>query len=355
METIKTVVLFRPSTLGQLMTNPVGKSFKEKYMEQLAKVQEIHKQLEEVKEWENDHEVKRKGQKSPAQKYKEIRNKLEKEDAKLPELKDKAEGEIYLSETAKKMLKAMVAEIRYGRKKRLQNKYVKKGLAVENASLELYSEFKGEEFSKNPKRKTNDYFTGEVDILLLDKYGKEEECRDIKSRYDIDSFMDHIGEEMNKDNKCQLLAYCDIFGTSKATIANCLTNNDFGLIRDEIRRAAYEFKPEELTDSFNVPLWRIIEIAKDQIFDYITFIEFLRTEIDGHELRLLKEGSHPNEEAQQMFNSFVEIPLDERVIEQSIEADEDEIEAIKSRCELAREYLKKVWNIEHEKEPILEK
>jgi hypothetical protein len=332
MKKIETKVIFRCSGLGKIMTSPQGKTNAQKYADALESLAKAEAELE----------------KCSATALK-TREKLE---AKIPKLKaeivelEKVKDEILLSKTCRDYLKTMAIEIRYNRKKRIVNKYVKKGLAVEEQSIELYSEFKGEALDNNKERLENEFFTGETDLNWLDSLGQVSKVTDIKSSYDIDSFEDNRDEDAKKDNRLQLLGYCDLHNCQSASVANVLTNNDYSLIMDEIRRETFNVKADEL-EGFEVPLKRVIEIAKDNIFDYVSFCEFLTDQYGSEIVRILAKGEHSNEEAQEMFNSFVEVELQDRVIEIEIDRDEDEINAIKERIKDCRKYLANKYNIHH--------
>lgn len=332
MKRIETKVLFRAHAIGKIMTDAQGKSNKEKYYEALKSLEKTNEDIlkcsEKAIKTRDKLEVKA--------------EKLTLEISELEKIKDK----ITLSKTCRELLKTMAIEIRYNRRKRMINKYVKKGKAVENESIELYSEFTGEFLEKNTERKTNEFFTGECDLNFKDVDGTCEKVTDIKSSFDIDSFEDNRDEDAKKDNRYQLLTYCDLWDAKKASVANVLTDNDFSLIKDELRKEAFNFKPEEL-EAFEVPNWKKIEIAKDNIFEYKRFLEFLATEIERGELDLLIRGESKDEKAQIEFKNFVEVDLEDRVIEIEIERDFEEIERIKERVLKCREYMAEKYNIHH--------
>lgn len=377
MKRIETQVLFRPHGLGQIMTEAQGKSNAQKYLEAVEAYEKAKKNQEETIEKRmkarelvnslesgKDNETpERKNGKSPAQKYREALEAGGKIEGKYFEAKEKVKNaialmdelakvkdEVLLSKSCKKFLKTMAIEIRYKRRKRLENKYVKKGKVNEDDSTELFSEWKGEHLEQNKTRRKNNYFTGETDLEFLDVLGDIEKVTDVKTSYDIDTFEDNRDEDAKKDHIYQGLGYCDLTGAKFASVAYCLTNTDFSIINDEIRRETFKLKADEL-DGLDVPLERVLEIVKDHIFDYETFIEFLSNNsvqyVTREELSELINGIHPDEKAQKMFSEFVEVPIEERVIEIEIPRDNEEIERIKKRCDECREYLAKVYNIHH--------
>jgi hypothetical protein len=151
---------------------------------------------------------------------------------------------------------------------------------------------------------------------------------------------------VNKKEDLQLQGYCDLWGCEKAAIANVLTNNDYTLILDEIRRETFTIKADKL-EGFDVPMERVLEIAKDNIFDTESYWDFISTYYSVDILNELIAKKCEDEKAQEMFNSFVEIPIEERVIEVAVERDDEELQRIYKRVEECREYLFQVFKIQH--------
>ena len=383
MRKIETEILFRPHYLAELTGEARGKSnaaiFKEesekkealeiKAMEQAQKVFSAKQALELLEPEKDNYTPARTGAKSPAEKHAEAGEKLKKEQSKLEEINKKLEevldrlpeleakkDKVTLSETAKKRLTTIAIEIKYKRRKRLLNKYVLKGLRKEEEGGEIYSEFTGEALVIEKERKKNDWFTGETDIRKHNKAGEVIEITDIKNRYDLDTLEDRRGEEMDRENKCQLLGYLDLYPTAKVLkVANVLCSNDFQLINDEIRGETYRTRPDELTATGELKDARIIEIAKESIYTKEEFLEFLALKIDAEKLGQLIRGNCEDLEAQKVFNDFIELDIEERVIEQVLEVTEkewEELERIKKYLQASREYLAEVYNIHHVKKAV---
>lgn len=373
MKKIETKVLFRCSGLGQINTNPVGKTNAQKYEDGLEALDKAKQKEQEAKdksleaktkrdalepEKENDVPA-RKNSKSPKEQYmaadaefikrldnyREASEKVKDLESKLAEL-EKTKDIPTLSSTCRKYLKTMAIEIRYNRKKRMENRYTKKGLAVEDESIAIYSELKGEAFENNKVRDNDEFFTGEWDIEVQNKDGRIVKVDDIKSRYDLDTFEDNRDEDVKSKERDQLLGYMSILGCDRAAIVNVLTNNDFTLIQDQIKAETFKAKPSELNAIGDLNLARVIEIAKDNIFDEETFEEFIAYHLGEVVLGELKKGE-AEEAAQEMFDGFVEVPLEERVIEVEVERDEEAIEALRRRVVDCRKWLAENYNIHH--------
>jgi len=378
MRKVETEILFRPHYLSELISKPIGKSNFEIYKDAKEKAEKLAEKLElenaKLKALNDDltalEAVKhndvpaRKGSKSPKEKYFEQLQKIEKQDEKVKELiakqieaeaeKEKAEknkDKINLSKSAKKRLKTIAIEIKYKRRKRLINKYVRKGLLKEDEGAELYSEFLGEALTVEKERKKSDYFTGETDLRKYNKDGEVIEITDIKNRYDLDTLEDRRGEEMDAENAAQLLGYLDLYPTAKCLkIANVLCDNDFTLINDEIRAETFRTKAEELNATGSLNDSRIIEIAKENIYSKSRFIAFLSMHIDSDTIYQLVRGKCKDEEAQQAFDDFIELEIEERIIEQVQEVTDEhftKLEEVKKILDECRNYLAETYNIHH--------
>lgn len=378
MKKVEAKILFRPHYLGELVTKPQGKTNFQRWEEQKEKVsklelkaeeqaQKIKKLTEEIKALEPEKENEtpaRKNAKSPAEKYRELQAKAKKELEKAEELRDAISREVFecaklegfknkieLSNTCKKRLKTIAIELRYKRRKRLQNKYFKKGLEHEDEGAELYSEYLGEHLVVEKERIKNDYFTGETDLRKRNKEGEVIEITDVKNRFDLDTFEDNRGEEIAHAHKWQGFGYADLYPTAKVfKVCNVLCDLNLTLTDDEIRRETYNTKAEDLTATGSLKNARLIEIVKEHIYSRENFIKCLSLHIEEDELLKLNKGESADEEAQKMFNEFIELDLDERIIEQKIEITEEvraEIENAKKILDACRDYLREVYNIHH--------
>jgi len=336
MKKIETKVLFRCHGLGQIMTNPQGKSNLEKFVEAKENLAKYQKEYQAIVNKET----------------KTAQNKL----IQIEKTKQVVKGlelvkdEVILSTTCRKFLKTMAIEIRYKRRKRMNNKYIKKGKYGEPIAVDEFSEYKGQELIKNTGRIENEYLTGETDIDYLDEWGTVEKVTDIKCSYDLDSFEDNRDEEAKKDNFYQGQGYCALKNCDKFSVANVLVNNDFEAINGELRKEIFTFPINEL-NGFDLPLWKIIQVAKEHIYTLDGLIEFLTNQTVQHceneDLVKLSEGVHECEKAQKEWFDFVEIDLEDRVIEIEIERNQPVIDAIYSRIEHCRKYLETKYNIYH--------
>lgn len=139
-----------------------------------------------------------------------------------------------LSETAKSLCFELFIEHKYGRRKQVTSKYIEKGIAVEEAGITSYNihlvQTTGQRvvLQKNTERRSNDYITGEPDIITP-------QLADVKSSWDIFTFMDAKYGKLNKDYFWQLQGYMMLFGHEEADLVYTLQNTPDEIIERETR------------------------------------------------------------------------------------------------------------------------
>lgn len=121
-----------------------------------------------------------------------------------------------LSETTKKYLREVMIYEKYGRKKDISNKYIEKGLAVEEDAITLYSRFTKVFYKKNEKQLKNEQITGTPDLYEGDNIESASLILDIKSSWDIFTFFNSKLDALNKDYYWQLQGYMALTGATKA-------------------------------------------------------------------------------------------------------------------------------------------
>jgi hypothetical protein len=216
--------------------------------------------------------------------------------------KDKDAGN--LSEGAKTHLIDIFVSAKYGRQTDIQNKYINKGLMVEEDSITLYSRIKKTFFKKNEKRLRNDYLMGMPDMFTGLEIEAADTIIDVKSSWDIFTFFRTHTKEINSLYYWQLQAYMALTGALKAKLAYCLIDTPAMLINDEKRRLMYKMGcATEESDEFHKACK---ELEKAMIYD--------------------------------------DIPFKERMIEFDVPRDNEAIETMYSRIIKAREYLNALEN-----------
>ena len=174
-----------------------------------------------------------------------------------------------LSETAKGHLIEIYLTEKYGRTKELSNKYIEKGLAMEEDSLTLYSRINGEFFKKNDKHFENDFITGTPDNF------NTERVIDLKTSWDIFSFYNVLTKKIDSLYETQLQGYMWLLGLKKASLNYCLVNTPENLICDEKRRLYYNLgSPDECNFSaYEAYISGCVDIEKKSIFDRAQFLK----------------------------------------------------------------------------------
>ena len=166
----------------------------------------------------------------------------------LVDLRKKQKAKPVLSEGAKTYLKSIFKEEVFGRKKEVQNKYLSKGIAVEEDNINMYNDVNGTFLIKNEVRYENEFFTGEMDIE------EEDEIIDFKSSWDYSTFPLFEDDVPNEDYEYQLLAYMDLRPNVKsAKLVYGLVDTPDELILDEKRRIGWKLGlidglPEDLDE-----------------------------------------------------------------------------------------------------------
>ena len=201
-----------------------------------------------------------------------------------------------LSKTAQRHLLDVYIAEKYGRKRDIQTKQMKKGIEVEDQSIELLNKYWGTSYSKNQDRYTNGFITGHPDILDSSK------VVDIKSSYDIWTFLGNLPDKLDSLYYWQLMSYMWLTGATKGHIAYCLSNTPFGIVEQEKRY-----------------LLNRMDVISEESPEYVK--EAMRLE----------------------FNmTFDDIDVAERVLIFTVERNEDDIVRIQNRVEKAREFLHEI-------------
>lgn len=204
-----------------------------------------------------------------------------------------------LSETTKSYLIERYIEFQYGRKKDISNKYIEKGLMVEEDAITLYSRLKKNYFKKNSERLSNAFVTGEVDLFEGEEIRKADETIDTKACWDIFTFWKAKTEKLNKDYYWQGQVYMALTGASVHRVAHCLINTPQILINDEKKKL----------------LWRA-GVIDDTNKDY------LQACLDLEKLM-----------------TYDDIPLNERMHEEIVERDDAAIKSLYERIKKCRDWM----------------
>lgn len=207
----------------------------------------------------------------------------------------RTKGEI-LSETAKTYIQDLFKEKELGIAREFWSRYTDKGIQMEDEAIDFAGQVLGWDFVvKNEQGYENDWITGTPDVITKDLLA------DIKCSWDGNTFPLFDTELKNKDYYWQLQGYMWLTGLEQSELVYCLMNTPHQIVEDEVRRAH----------------WKAGLIDEDL------------------DLR----------EAVQSQHTFDHLPNNLRVKRFIIRKDEEAIEKIKEKVELAREYYEQLKSI----------
>lgn len=138
-----------------------------------------------------------------------------------------------LSVGAKTAITKQAKEFVYGYDEKFSSKYTEKGLLVEDRSIDLLNSVLFTEYKKNTERKTNEWITGEADLVTPSS------IIDIKSSWSLSTFPCLASEGENKTYEWQLRAYMMLWDLDSAQIAYCLVSTPDHLVGFEDKALHY--------------------------------------------------------------------------------------------------------------------
>lgn len=201
-----------------------------------------------------------------------------------------------LSETAKTYIQDLFKEKELGIAREFWSRYTDKGIQMEDEAIDFAGQVLGWDFVvKNEQGYENDWITGTPDVITKDLLA------DIKCSWDGNTFPLFDTELKNKDYYWQLQGYMWLTGLEQAELVYALMDTPHQIVEDEVRRAH----------------WKAGLIDEDL------------------DLR----------EAVQSQHTFDHLPNNLRVKRFIIRKDEEAIEKIKEKVELAREYYEQLKSI----------
>lgn len=193
-----------------------------------------------------------------------------------------------LSKTAKSHLIEIYIAEKYGRRKDVQTKQMRKGVEVEDDAIELLAQSLGRPLSKNTERFSNDFITGHPDVLDLTEAGLK--VWDVKSSYDLFTFLGNIPDKLNSQYYWQLQSYMWLTGSTESCIAYCLINTPFGIIEQEKKSLLY--KMNVISDESPEYVLEAAKLELNMMFDDIDQKERLLlfpVQRNDEDIELIKE------------------------------------------------------------------
>lgn len=198
----------------------------------------------------------------------------------LPLLMTKSRVKGELSETCKTELTKIWIENEYGRKRDITTKFTEKGIICEQDSIDLLNGGEKNLFKKNTRLFSNDFITGTPDIV------NPEGIIDIKTSWDLLSYVQSDEDKARKTYYYQLLGYMALSGRNKGHIAYCLVDTPDSFIRDELYKMSFQIDPEKQPEEYkakeqeivkNMKFGDIPEEKRVKIFDF----EFSKEDIES--------------------------------------------------------------------------
>jgi len=225
-----------------------------------------------------------------------------------------------LGKTGKKRAIQTYIEYKYGRTKRFTSNKMEKGLITESESIKVIADHLQLPLIKNEVRKSNEFITGECDVIHNDI------VYDVKSSWDIHTFTD-AKLELNNDYFWQLNGYMDLFDCHTAKLCYVLNSAPDEVLFRELERESFKH-PERET-----PEWIEVEIIKNLVYTESEFMRFINL-----------RGIGGDDITDKAIESFVEIPLTERIYILEFGHDTETVMQIENRVIDAREFLKQYYN-----------
>lgn len=315
-----TPIFIRSSSQANLLTKPRGKSPLEKYEDAKATLSKYY----------SEYSLMNKSTKTAEKKLIQI----EKLESKLPDLEKNKDNPNFSKSFINECLKIFI-KAKYNRYRSIDNKFTRKGTKSESSAIQMYSMFKGKLFIKNDERLYNEEYlvTGEPDLFEPKDpqnplITEANETIDIKCSWDIASWHDSAFNELKKIYEYQGHDYMLLTGAKRHTVAFVLIDTPFEQVRDEIRKETFKYDGE----GDDLPVWMAIETVSQHVYTKSTFDKYIEA------LFLDPESSL---EAKAIYESFVEIPYQERIFEITFDRDESVFEQIKEVNYKAKEFIEK--------------
>lgn len=245
-------------------------------------------------------------------------NITEKQKETLDELLIKRDT-IELSKGAKTVLRKLRREIKFDRRREINSKYLLKGTTLEEEAIDWLSLHHDTVFTNNKERREDEYFSGECDIT---------EGYDTKVSWSLDTLPDPE-EPLKAIYEYQNRVYMRLWKKKEWTTSSIALSMLPKEIKNSLYGEAWKWAGEE------VPTWRKIEIIKYFCYEEEYFIKMLT----ANDVIVNKES---DEKTIDMFQSFVEIPGAERIVEKTTYYDKAIDKNMEAIAKLGREYMQEI-------------
>lgn len=226
---------------------------------------------------------------------------------------------VTLSTGAKTILRKLRREVKFKRRREINSKYLTKGIELEEEAIDWLSLHHDTIFTNNKERREDKYFSGECDI---------EEGYDTKVSWSLDTLPDP-DEPLKTIYEYQNRVYMRLWNKKEWTTSSIALS----MLPKEIGRTLYgelwKWGGEVIPD------WRKVEIIKYYCYEEEYFLKML-VEND------VVVNTSSDEKTIDMFQSFVEIPGPERIVEKTTYFDSEIDKKMEKIAVLAREYMQEL-------------
>lgn len=214
---------------------------------------------------------------------------------------------------------------KYNRFAEIKAKQLDKGNDTEEDSITTVSRITKKLFKKNTEHLENEFIKGTPDLYDGADVYHAEIIRDTKSSWDAYTFNRAKFKELKDLYKWQGMGYMALSGAKKCFIDYCLNNTPYSLINKELHYESFNHSEND------TPAWIELQIIANHVYDKKTFDEYI----------LIRGINISDENAQAIYDGFVEIPLEERYFSFEFDRSDDDIKAIYERVKECREYMNK--------------
>ena len=154
----------------------------------------------------------------------------------LGDIMTEPKGSEKLSVGAKTVCEKLAKQQVYGYSESLSSKYLDKGLQVEDASIALVNSVFFTDYVKNTERRSNDWITGEADIVTPHK------IIDVKSSWSLKTFHALASDGFDKGYEWQGRAYMWLWEVEHFELHYCLVDTPeelLGFEDESLHRVAH--------------------------------------------------------------------------------------------------------------------
>ncbi len=171
----------------------------------------------------------------------------------LTEPQSKADREAgVLSKTCQGELIKLYNQLKYGRKRDITTKQMEKGRLAEEDSITLLCRVEKKLYHKNQQALENEWATGHPDLYSGESIFQADEVDDIKTSWDLDTFMPKLLSEPDPAYEAQLNVYYSLTGAKGGHIIYALVSAPIQILEQEKKKllfnmnVATEYAPEYL-------------------------------------------------------------------------------------------------------------